>query len=248
MDLGQRTHVARISINYDLAVQQHEKYCQMLRGCAADVRTLDVNRTLPDSTFIEDTAIVLDEVIVLASMGTESRRGELPRIEAELRQYRGLHRIEPPKAIEGGDVLRVGRTLLVGVSSRTNSEGVQALKAIVARYGYQVVPVPVHHCLHLKTACTALPDDSLLLNPSWLDMQFLPGYERIPVPPDEPWAANTLTVGTTVCLAAEHPQTAELIRQRGFRVRTTRLSEFAKAEGGSTCLSLLLSDSTKKTE
>jgi dimethylargininase len=242
MDNGQRTHVARVAIDYDLAVQQHEAYCRMLSGCGADVRTLDVNRDLPDSTFIEDTAIVLDEFAVLASMGTEARRGELPAIEAELRKYRELYRIEPPQAIEGGDVLRVRRTLLVGISSRTSSEGVQALSERGGRYGYRVVAVPVRHCLHLKTACTALPDDSLLVNPSWLDMASLPGYEKIPVPADEPWAANTLTIGATVCLAAEHVQTADLIRQRGLEVRTTHLSEFAKAEGGVTCLSLLLSD------
>jgi dimethylargininase len=245
MDHGQRTHVARVSIDYDLAVQQHEAYCRMLRACGAEVRTLDVNRALPDSTFIEDTAIVLDEVIVLASMGTDARRGELPGIEAELRKYREVYCTEPPQAIEGGDVLRVGRDLLVGISSRTSAEGVQALIAVVARYGYRVVPVPVRRCLHLKTACTALPDGSLLLNPRWLDVQALPEYEKIPVPPDEPWAANTLTVGTTVCLAAEHVQTAEQIRQRGFQVRTAHLSEFAKAEGGVTCLSLLLSDSAR---
>src|SRR5262249_6375481 len=140
----------------------------------------------------------------------------------------------------GGDVLRVGRTLLAGLSSRTTSEGLQALQAIVVRHGYQVIPVPVRHCLHLKTACTALPDGSLLLNPSWLDIEALPGYEKILVPADEPWAANTLILGTTVCLGAEQVQTAELIQRRGFQVRTTQLSEFAKAEGGVTCLSVLI--------
>src|SRR5205823_2229458 len=94
MDHGQRTHVARVSIDYDLAVQQHEAYCRMLRACGAEVRTLDVNRALPDSTFIEDTAVVLDEVAVLASMGTEARRGELPGIETELWKYRDVYRIE----------------------------------------------------------------------------------------------------------------------------------------------------------
>jgi dimethylargininase len=242
MDYGQRTHVARLSIDYPLAVQQHEEYCTMLSACGAEVRTLDVNRALPDSTFIEDTAIVLDEVAVLASMGTEIRRGELAGIETELRKYREVYRTEAPLTIEGGDVLRVGRTLLVGVSSRTGLPGVQALEAIGGRYGYRVRAVPVRHCLHLKTACTALPDSSLLLNPSWLDVQSLPGFEKLPVPQSEPWAANTLTVGTTVCIAAAHAQTAELIRRRGFDVRTVHLSEFAKAEGGVTCLSLLFGD------
>jgi len=241
MDHGLRTHVAPVTIDYDLAVEQHANYCQMLRDCGAEVRTLDVNRALPDSTFIEDTAIVLHEAAVLASMGAESRRGEVSAVEAELRKYREVYLLEGPAAIEGGDVLRVGRFLLVGVSSRTDAEGLRAFETIVRRYGYHVLAVPVRRCLHLKTACTALPDASLLLNPDWLDVRSLPGFEKVPVPVDEPWGANTLTVGSTVCTAAEHAQTAELIRQRGLDVRTVDLSEFMKAEGGVTCLSLLLS-------
>lgn len=240
LDHGQRTHVARRAIDYDLALQQHGAYCQMLRDCGAQVRTLDVNRSLPDSTFIEDTAIVLEEVAVLASMGTATRRAELAGIEPELRKYRELYRIEAPATLEGGDVLRLGRVLLIGLSSRTDTEGVRALEAIVRHYGYRVIAVPVQHCLHLKTACTALPDGSLLLNPHWLDMQALPELERVPIPEEEPWAANTLTIGSTVCLAAEHVRTADLLRQRGFHARTVNLSEFMKAEGGVTCLSLLL--------
>jgi dimethylargininase len=239
LDRGQRTHIARVSINYDLAVRQHEEYCRMLRRCGVAVYTLDVNEDLPDSTFIEDTAIVLDELAVLASLGTDARRSELPGIEPELRKYRKTYRIAASAALEGGDVLRIGRTLLVGLSSRTGPAGVQALEAIVSRYGYRVLPVPVRRCLHLKTACTALPDGSLLVNPSWLDLEVLHGFEQVGIPADEPWAANTLLAGNTVCLAAEHVRTAELLRQRGFDVRTTSLSEFAKAEGGVTCLALL---------
>jgi dimethylargininase len=214
----------------------------MLRDCGAEVRTLDVNRDFPDSTFIEDTAIVLDELAVLTSMGTETRRVELMGVEPELRKCRTLHRIEAPAMIEGGDVLRVGRTLLVGVSSRTDPAGVQALKAIVERYGYRVLPVRVGRCLHLKTACTALPDARLLVNPSWLDWQAFDGFEMIRIPQDEPWAANTLHVGNAVCIAAEHVRTANLLRDCGFYVRTVALSEFAKAEGGVTCLAVVFNE------
>lgn len=239
LEHGQRTHVDREPIDYDLALQQHGEYCRMLRDGGALMRVLDVNRDLPDATFIEDTAIVLDEAAVLASMGTEARRGEPAGIEPELRQYRELHRVALPAKLEGGDVLRVGRTLLVGLSLRTDLAGVRALEAIVRHYGYRVLPVAVRDCLHLKTACTALPDGSLLINPLWLDMESLVGFDLAQVPSDEPWAANTLPVGDTVCLAAANPQTADLLRQRGFEVRTVDLSEFAKAEGCVTCLSLL---------
>jgi len=240
IDLGQRSHVARTLIDWDLLLQQHANYCQTLRVCGMEVRVLDVNRDCPDGTFIEDTAIVLDEMAVLTSMGAEARRAELPGIERELRQYRPVLRITLPATIEGGDVLRVGRTFLVGVSARTNQAGVQAFETIVRPHGYDVVPVVVRGCLHLKTACTALPDGSLLLNPSWLDMQSLAGFEQVPVPRAEPCGANTLPIGTTVCIPGQHVQTAEMIRQRGFHVRPIDVSEFAKAEGSVTCLSLLI--------
>src|SRR5690242_239343 len=132
----QRTYVAPAPIDCARAARQHEAYCRMLRECGADVRTLDVNRDLPDSVFIEDTAVVLDEVAVLASMGAPSRRAEPAGVEPELRKYRPVERVEWPATVEGGDVLRVGRRLLVGLSSRTNAEGVEALRAVAGRFGY----------------------------------------------------------------------------------------------------------------
>ena len=204
LDRGLRTHIARVPVDYDAAVRQHVAYCQMLRDCGAQVVTLDVNRNWPDSTFIEDTAVVLDEIAVVASMGTPARRGEVVGVEIELEKYRELHRLEPPATLEGGDALLVGRTLLVGVSQRTNRAGVQALEAVVRRYGYRLVPVLVAGCLHLKSACTALPDGSLLVNRSWLDPSALRPFEVVPIPEEEPWAANTLSIGETVCLAVNH--------------------------------------------
>jgi dimethylargininase len=243
LDQGQRTHVARVPIDYALVVRQHEEYCATLRRCGADVRLLDCNRDLPDATFLEDTAVVLDEVAILAPMGTEARRGEPAALEPELKRYRDVRRLDGPASLEGGDVLRVGRRLLVGLSARTDRAAVRALEALVGRYGYRVTPVAVRECLHLKTACTALPDGSLLVNPSWLDLPCLAGLETVRVPKDEPWGANTLTVRGAVVLAAEHPRTADLLRRRGLDVRPVPLSEFAKGEGGATCLSLLLDDS-----
>jgi dimethylargininase len=238
----QRTYVAVAPIDHDRAVQQHEAYCGMLRQCGAKVRVLDANCELPDSVFIEDTAIVLEDVAVLASMGAPSRRAEPAGIETELRKYREVQRIELPATIEGGDVLRVGRTLLVGLSSRTNAAGAAALRAIAGCHDYQVKPVQVRGCLHLKSACTALPDGRLLANPAWLDPDGVAGFELVRVPQEEPDAANALLVGSHVCLPASHPQTAELVGRLGFRVHTVDVSEFAKAEGCVTCLSLLLGD------
>lgn len=242
---GQRTYVARTPIDAGRAARQHADYCALLRHCGADVRTLDVNRHLPDCAFVEDTAVVLDEVAVLTSMGTEVRRTELVGIEPELRKHREVRRVEPPAKLEGGDVLRLGRTLLVGLSQRTDAAGARELEAVARPFGYAVVPVAVHGCLHLKTACTALPDGSLLVNPAWVDANAPSSFEMLPVPEEEPWAANVLSIGDRVCLDDSHMRTAQLIRSRGFAVETIDLSEFAKAEGGVTCLSILVQDGEK---
>jgi len=239
---AERAYVARSGIDYNRALRQHADYCKMLSRCGLAVRTLDVNRDLPDCVFIEDTAIVLDEVAVLASMGVESRRAEPAGIEPVLKEYRQVHRLGPGATLEGGDVLQIGRTLLVGLSSRTNSAGVTALEAIVRRHNYRVIPVAVRQCLHLKSACTALPDGTLLVNPAWLEMTALRAFDFVRVPEEEPLAADTLPIGRRVCVPAENVRTAELIRQRGFEVETVDLSEFAKADGGITCLSILVED------
>jgi dimethylargininase len=236
----QLTHVAREAIDCERALAQHAQYCRVLAACGVEVRTLDVCGGLPDCAFIEDTAIVLDEAAILCSLGTPSRRAEPAGIEPELRKYREVHHIELPATIEGGDVLRLGRKLLVGQSSRTNAAGIEAMHALVRRYGYDILAVPVGRCLHLKTACTALPDGALVVNPAWLDTTPLSAFELLPVPAAEPWAANLLPINHRVCLSASHLETAGLVRQRGFEVHPIQLSEFAKAEAGVTCLSLLL--------
>jgi len=227
-------------INIQLALQQHTGYRRMLERCGVKVRTLDVNSQLPDCVFIEDTAVVLDEVAILCSMGHVSRRDEPGGIEPVLQQYRNVLRIELPATIDGGDVLRVGSRLLVGLSKRTNAAAVEALTGIVARFGYSVAPIKVSGCLHLKSACTALPDGRLLANTEWLDATDLQQFEIVHVPDNEPDAANVALIGNTVCAAAGHPETADLIRRLGFNVETTDLSEFAKADGCVTCLSLLI--------
>jgi len=236
----QLTYVARTAIDYQRAVQQHGAYCQTLRECGATVRRLNGNLQMPDCAFVEDTAIVLDEIAVLASMGVASRRTETAIIQTELARYRQVHRIHPPATIEGGDVLQVGRTLLVGRSPRTNQQGIRALDCLVRRFNYRVMPVPVRGCLHLKTACTALDDQTLLVNPRWLEMKTLAGYRLVEVDEKEPWAANVARVGGYLCLAAAHSRTAQKITALGFPVKTVDLSEFAKAEAGPTCLSILL--------
>jgi dimethylargininase len=237
----QLTFVARSSIDYPRAVRQHAEYCNVLRGIGAEVHTLAASDELADCVFVEDTAIVLDEAAFICRPGPESRRAETAAVEAELRQYRPIERAVAPATIEGGDVLVVGRTLLVGKSSRTSAAGIEALTQFAGRFGYAVRAVPVHGCLHLKTACTALPDGSLFVNRDWIDTTVLGDFRQIAVPKAEPWGANLICAAGSVVVAAEHQVTAALAQSLGFDVRTVAIDEFAKAEGGVTCLSLLFS-------
>ena len=233
------THLERVPIDYPRALEQHANYCRTLSRLGVEVVTLETNRALPDSVFVEDTAVVLDEIAVLASMGVVSRRAEPAGIAPELRRHRSVVPIELPASLDGGDVFRVGRVLFVGLSARTNRAGAEALRTIVRPYGYEVRPVTVRGCLHLKSACTPLPDDRLLLNPAWLDPSAVAGFKVVTVAPEEPHAADVLSIDNTVCMAAGYERTADLLRDRGFNVEEIDLSEFQKAEGAVTCLSLL---------
>jgi dimethylargininase len=232
------TYAEHQAIDLQAALRQHAAYRQLLADCGAEVRVLDVNLGHPDCVFVEDNAVVLDELVIVASLGVRSRRGETPAIAEELGKYLPLARIELPATLEGGDVLRVGRKLLVGASSRTNPYGIEALRKLAR--GYEVVVVPVRGCLHFKTACTALPDGRLLVNRAWVEPGALAGFELIDVAGDEPYAANVVSCGDAVCLASAHAQTAERLRDAGYDVHPVDLSEFAKADGGATCLSILL--------
>ncbi len=236
-----RTFIDARPIDLDLATRQHAAYRDVLSRAGAAVIVLEGNRLHADAVFVEDTAIVLDEVAVLTSMGAVPRRDEPRAIEPELRRYREeIIRVVLPATIEGGDVLRVGRTLLVGATGRTNSAGIDALETVARRFGYAVRRVRVGGCLHLKTACTALPDGSLLVSPGGVDTRDLEGFAISHVADGEAEGANVALVGTRVIASSAAPRTIERLRQRGFDVEAVDLSEFAKAEGSVTCLSILV--------
>jgi dimethylargininase len=237
-----RTFIHVEAIDVAVALRQHEAYRRALERAGATVLALDVNLAHADAAFIEDTAVVLEEVTVLGSMGALSRREEVAGIETELRRHglaQRFERLAVPATLEGGDVLRVGRTLFVGATSRTNEAGFDAFASIVRAHGYDVRRVAVRGCLHLKTACTALPDGTMLVNPRWLDPRDLADRPLLAVADDEPGAANVVLIGDRVIMAAAHPRTIALVRGRGFDVEAVDLSEFGKAEGSATCLSLL---------
>ena len=233
------TFIERLPIDPVRAGQQHQAYCDALAACGARVAVLPAVAALPDSVFVEDPALVLDEVAVITAPGAASRQAEADLIAPVLAQYRPLVRIAPPATLEGGDVLAVGRTLYVGLSPRTNAAGVAALAAAVAGYGYRVIGVPVTGCLHLKTGCTALDDHTLLANPAWVDLAPFVGFRMLTVADDEPFSANVLRVNGTLLVHAGHPRAAALLAQHGYPVRRVDIGEFARAEAGLTCLSLV---------
>ena len=236
----QRTYVEEAPIDLRRAHQQHDHYCARLAALGASVRRLEINPDYPDSVFVEDTVVVLDELAVLASMGHASRRGETRAMESVVSEYRRVEHLSAAARLEGGDVLRVGRQLLVGLSQRTNRAGFEELRELAAPLGYQVRPLRVGACLHLKSACTALPDGTLLVNPDWLDSEELADFTQLTVARGEEHGANLLLLGEQVLISSAYRATAEALRSQGYTVESLDVSEFAKAEGCLTCMSVLL--------
>lgn len=229
-------------IDITKAHSQHQAYCAMLKRCGAKVIILHENEALPDCVFVEDPIIVLDEVAILTSMGVASRREESQAMEAFFKAYRKVERILLPARIEGGDVLKIGKTLFVGESARTNLQGIEALKGIVVPFGYTVIAVKVTGCLHLKTGVTALDDTTVLINSKWVDAKAFEAFSQIDVDPREPFGANVLKIGTTLCMNEAFPHTLSLVKNLGYTVESVNISEFVKAEAGLTCMSVLMNE------
>lgn len=235
----QLTHVARTPIDVERADAQHRAYQRTLAALGCRVLTLEMEPSMPDAVFVEDVAIVLDEIAVMTRPGAEARREEGATVAELLGRYRPLRHIAAPGTLDGGDVLRVGRTLYVGQSSRTNAEGMRQLQALVADFDYAVQPVPIHGCLHLKSAVTAPRDDTVLVQPAWVDPGAFPGFRIIEVDPDEQHAANLLRIGDSVVMPSGFPRTTQRLRDAGIDVVTVDVSELQKAEGATTCCSLV---------
>jgi dimethylargininase len=236
------TYQVRQTIDLPKAREQHAEYERALVRLGCRVEQLPPLPDRADSVFVEDTAFVVDEIAVLTRPGVESRRPELPSVRAALATFRKVVSLEPPATLEGGDVLRVGRTVYVGLSKRTNAQGVVELQRILRPFGYLVTPVPFGGCLHLKSAATPVAEDTLLLNPEWVDPGLFTGLAHIPVDPAEPVAANVLHLDGTVLIAAAHPRTASRLCEAGFKVEVLEVQELAKAEAGLTCCSLIFGD------
>ena len=231
--------IERIPIDMEKARAQHHAYEQALASLGANVISLPAEAELPDSMFVEDPAIVLDELAVVFPLGTETRRREAESLAKAIAPFRKIEHVKLPGTVEGGDILRIGKKLYAGVTARTNENGIEQLRKIVTPHGYEVIDVPVTGCLHLKSAVTYLGGNALLANRSWFDTTPLASYEWIDVDPSEPHAGNALALSGSVVFPVSFPKTRARIEARGFKVLPLDIAELQKAESGLTCSSLI---------
>jgi dimethylargininase len=239
----QLTHLERVPIDANKAAGQHAAYERALAESGLEVIRLPELSGDPDAVFVEDTALLLDDHAIITRPGAASRVGETESTAEGLAGEFELHRIESG-FVDGGDVLRIGRTLYVGLSTRTDVAGARALGEICARLGYRVVAAELRKCLHLKTGATLVgPGVSgtpmLLYSERSVDPAQFAGVEPLAVHLDEPAAANCVRAGDWIILPAGNPKTAESLRSRGFEVVEVDVSELQKAEAGVTCMSLI---------
>jgi dimethylargininase len=233
------TFLNREPIDVDRARFQHHQYEDALRSLGLAVLSLPEEPDLADSVFVEDTALVLDECAVITRPGAESRRGETEAMATVLTPYRRLMRIEAPARIDGGDILRVGSHIYVGLSARSDTNGMEQLQDFLQPYGYDLHVVRVDGCLHLKSAVTQVASGTLLINPAWVNAGSFEGVTFIEVDASESYAANSLMVEDAVIYATSFPRTRDRLERAGIRVLPIDADELAKAEGAVTCCSLI---------
>lgn len=236
----QLTHIARVPIDVALAEAQHAAYCDALRQAGVIVDALEPAPHLPDAVFVEDAAVILDDVIVVTRPGAEGRQEETVSVAAALADVGPVSFIREPATLDGGDVLRVGRELFVGTGGRTTREGFDQLTAIASRFGFRTTAVDVRGRLHLKSAVSAIDEDTVLMHTAHVDRAVFAAFEVIEADPSEPSGANVLAINGRVHAAASAPHTREALDRRGYDVDIFDISEFEKAEAGMTCLSILI--------
>jgi dimethylargininase len=236
---GITTHIDRLPADGALAARQHAAYVDAVAGAGWTIREVAAADDLPDCAFVEDMVVVFDDLAVLTRPGAAERRPEVAGAQEAIRSL-GLERatIEAPGTLDGGDVLQVGRTVYVGRGGRTNGEGIRQLRKHAATRGRVVVPVALRRVLHLKSAVTALPDETFIASdPSLFDPAPFPTMRIVP---EEPGSHVVLMGGGTIVMAASAPRSAAMFDDLGFDVVTVDIGEFEKREGCVTCLSVLV--------
>jgi len=244
MENCELTHLSRQLIDIELARRQHQAYEEGLKILGCQVQRLPAEPDLPDSVFVEDAAVVFDEIAIITRPGAVSRRPETTSIARALTPYRRQYTIEPPGTVDGGDVLCVGKNVFVGLSSRSNAQAIEQMQNILSPYGYVVHSVIVRGFLHMKSAVTQIAHDTLLINPAWIDASIFGNMSIVAVDPRESYGANALWIGEGVIYPSNFPYTRqrieEALEKRSMRLVDVGVSELQKAEGAVTCCSLIL--------
>ena len=235
------THIERTPIDLETARAQHQEYVNALAGLGCQMIELPAEPDLPDSVFVEDIAFILPEAAVITRPGADSRKPETESIVRALTPHRTLVHVTAPATVDGGDVLVLGKSIYVGLSTRSNPAAVEQLQGLLDAYGYKVLGAEMTDCLHLKTAVTRVDDGTLLINRNWVSPSYFTGYDLIEVDPAEPFAANCLPVNGNIIYPTSFPGTRAKLEARGYRIQAVTVDELAKAEGAVTCCSLILS-------
>ena len=224
---------------YEKAVEQHVQYVETLQDCGVEVITLEADERFPDSTFVEDTALLTKTCAIIMKPGAPSRQGEETEIREVLKTfYTNIESIEPPGTAEGGDIMMVGDHFYIGLSERTNQEGMQQLLRILDTYGYTGTAVPLTEVLHLKTGLAYLENNTLVVAGEFIDTPIFDKYQKLVIHENESYAANCIWVNGYVIVPAGYDQAKTAIEEAGYETKEVDVSEFRKLDGGLSCLSL----------
>ena len=225
--------------DYSKAIIQHQQYIEALKSCGLKITVLDPCEEYPDSTFVEDVALITPKCTIMTRPGADSRRGEVTKMTKTLEsQFNNLEYIESPGTIEAGDIMMVGDHYYVGLSERTNLQGAEQLIAILVRYGLKGSTVRLTEVLHLKTGLSYLENNRLVVCGEFKNDTVFSGFEQIEIPESESYAANCIWVNDNVIIPSGYPMTKQKVSATGYNVLEVDVSEFKKLDGGLSCLSL----------
>lgn len=226
---------------YEKALQQHDTYIEALKQCGVEVTVLEADERYPDSCFVEDPALITRKCAIITNPGAASRNGEKNEIIGAVKKFFPEDKIEyikDPGTLEGGDVMMVGDTFYVGLSARTNAEGIRQLTEILNKYGLECIQVPLEKVLHLKTGVNYIENNNMLVSGEFIEKPEFEKYNKIVIPEDEAYAANCIWVNDTVIVPEGYPEVLKAVQDAGYKTLLVDTSEFRKIDGGLSCLSL----------
>ncbi len=224
--------------DYQLCLKQHQAYIKALKKCGLEVIELEAEEDFPDSTFVEDTAIVTEKCAIITHPGHKTRRGEVFSIEKELKKHRPIETIKNPGTLDGGDIMQVENHFYIGLSDRTNKEGANQLTSFLNKYGYTASTIDVKDILHLKSGVNYIGDGIIVLMESLKDLKEVASYEKIVITSEETYASNCVRINDCIVMAKGFPDTKRKLSATPYKIIELDMSEFEKMDGGLSCLSL----------